>query len=284
MLNRAPALLGPGRLTPVREDAPNPPGDTVQALLGSTFRDSDPGARGGIAIVGATGAGHGRWQFSLDGGRSWSDLGGVSPASARLLRSTDRVRFLPAADFNGSVLLLYHAWDQTSGTAGGWARLSVTGGTSAFGAQMVQARLPVAAVNDAPVLTGSGRLTLVPAGKRVRDILAGVVRDIDGLVPAGLAVVGATGAGRWQVSHDGGRSWSDLGAVSTTRGRLLGPDDRIRFLPQRGRKGTARLLFRVWDRTSGSVGGLVNLSTGVGGSTAFSKQLGEALVSFAAVV
>ena len=58
----------------------------------------------GIAVIGADNA-HGMWQFSLDDGRSWSDLSGVSPMSALVLDSgpSNRVRFVPMPGFAGIV-------------------------------------------------------------------------------------------------------------------------------------------------------------------------------------
>jgi hypothetical protein len=135
-------------------------------------------------------------------------------------------------------------------------------------------------VNDAPVLTGPGKLSKVTAGTpsagdRVRDVLAGTVLDADSGAKAGLAVVGVTGQGRWQFSRDGGSTWQDVGAVSWSRARLLGPADRVRFVPAANRKGAATIPYRAWDLTSGSAGGVAGLSSpsAVGGTKAFSKYL-----------
>ena len=123
-----------------------------------------------------------------------------------------------------------------------------------------------------PAGTLARRSALQETGRRLPALhLAGTAHDADG-GPPGLAVVGITGKGRWQFSRDGGRSWSDLVALSPPLARLLAPDDRVRFLPARGWAGTATLTYRLWDRSRGTAGGLANLSSwrSVGGSTPFS--------------
>src|SRR5207249_2798279 len=98
----------------------NNPGDTVASLLGAAASAVDAGAIQGIAVTATSisGTGTGRWQFSTDGGTNWSDIGAVSDGSALLLRSTDRVRFLPDGLNGNTGSITYRAWDQTGATAG----------------------------------------------------------------------------------------------------------------------------------------------------------------------
>src|SRR5207247_1329214 len=72
--NSSPVLSGNGQTTTLPEDAVNPAGARIGDLLGATFSDSDVGSRRGIAVVGLTG--NGRWQYSLDAGRTWLDAAG----------------------------------------------------------------------------------------------------------------------------------------------------------------------------------------------------------------
>ncbi|MEX2558820.1 MAG: Ig-like domain-containing protein [Pirellulales bacterium] len=133
-------------------------GSTVSAMLasgagGDPISDVDAGALEGIAIVGITGTSNGLWQYSLNAGSSWTTLTSASLSNARLLRPSDRVRFLPNLHFNGTVALTFHAWDQTSGSPGGTANLSGPGGTgggSAFSLTGETATLTVLPVNDPP--------------------------------------------------------------------------------------------------------------------------------------
>ena len=107
-------------LTPVSNTNINPAGDLVSSFASALISDVDGPAKGiGIAITGQTGGTHGVWQYSLDGGLTWHNLGAVSATSARLLRGTDRIRFLPNAGFVGEPTFSFRAWDQSLGVAGG---------------------------------------------------------------------------------------------------------------------------------------------------------------------
>jgi hypothetical protein len=70
----------------------------------------------GMAVVRI--AGEGRWQFSLDDGRTWRDLGPVYHGRARLLRPGDRLRFRPRKGAEGVVVLAGRPWDGQLGKAG----------------------------------------------------------------------------------------------------------------------------------------------------------------------
>ena len=79
-------------------------GTTVEEIIssagGDRITDVDSGALEGIAIYATADNGLGTWQYWLDGGSSWTDIGLVSETSALLLRgdlgSTDSIRFVPA--------------------------------------------------------------------------------------------------------------------------------------------------------------------------------------------
>jgi subtilisin family serine protease len=292
--NHAPTLTGDGATTTLAANVRDPACLTVAALLGSTFQDADHGALRGIAVTGASGTGGGTWQYSLNGGQSWLSLGTPSLQSALLLDDSARVRFVPAASFGGTVAITYRAWDRTSGSSGGRVNLSgavATGGRTAFSSQQASARVVVTPVDSAPVLTGPGHLSPAmlasanPPGDLVRDILAGTVGSPASGASVGLAVIGATGFGKWQYSRDGGRTWSELKMLSPSRARLLAPTDRIRFLPGPGWNGQATLTYRAWDQSTGTDGSVVDLSgpASVGGRTAFSAATATAAVPGAAI-
>jgi hypothetical protein len=125
-VNDAPAVTGRPRV-PINTDH-EAAAVTVSALLAGRASDAE-GIGLGLAVV--TAEGIGRWQFSADG-QAWADLGPVSPRKSRLLRPTDRVRFVPAAGWTGTARLTYRAWDQSQGVAGGMADTTLPGGVSAF--------------------------------------------------------------------------------------------------------------------------------------------------------
>jgi hypothetical protein len=92
-LNDAPTLTpSTPTLTTISEDDLASPGDLISDLLGTSVSDVDGGAIEGLAVTGLS-SGNGTWQFSTDGGSSWSDVPpALSNANALLLRATDRVR------------------------------------------------------------------------------------------------------------------------------------------------------------------------------------------------
>ena len=64
----------------------------------------------------------------------WEPLGDVSPTNARLLSPNMFIRFIVPAGFTGrlSDVITFRAWDQSTGTAGGYADTTSNGGSSAF--------------------------------------------------------------------------------------------------------------------------------------------------------
>ena len=156
-VNDAPLLTGeePLLLDGILEDTPDDenPGTLISSLLasgGDRMTDADQGALEGVAVIAAPDSG---WQYSLDGGNTWYDLGSPSETEARLLASDEntRLRFVPAPDLNGTFELVLRGWDRTYGVSGETADVTVNGGSTAFSAETLSARITVAPVNDAPI-------------------------------------------------------------------------------------------------------------------------------------
>ncbi|RST31439.1 tandem-95 repeat protein [Sphingomonas ginkgonis] len=148
-VNDAPVLTSlAATLKTINEDATGNAGQAVSSFLGST--DVDSGALRGIAVTGLA-SGNGEWQYSLNGGTSWSTIGSVSGSGALLLRSTDFVRFVPNAISGTNASFTFRAWDQSSGTAGTKVSLPATGGQTAYSDAQGSASITVTSVNDAPV-------------------------------------------------------------------------------------------------------------------------------------
>ncbi|MBK5009826.1 DUF4347 domain-containing protein, partial [Pseudomonas sp. S60] len=131
-------------------------GSTVLALLGGVT-DVDAAPAQGMAITDLT-ATYGKWQYSLDAGSTWSDVGAVTTSSALILTAQNRVRFVPDGIHGETATITYKAWDQTSdaGLQGTKVNVSVSGGASAYSTGTDVASVVVTAVNDAPVLTVTG--------------------------------------------------------------------------------------------------------------------------------
>lgn len=95
--------------------------------------DADAEALKGIAIIGANQL-SGTWQFTTNGGTTWTNIGATSGGNARLLASNanTRLRFKPNAGFTGTPGVTFIAWDQSNGANGTLVDASVRGGVSAF--------------------------------------------------------------------------------------------------------------------------------------------------------
>ncbi|MCJ1886616.1 DUF4347 domain-containing protein [Pseudomonas sp. LA21] len=169
-VNDAPVLASASpTLTGLTDSDTNTPGMAVSGFATGDITDVDTGAVKGIAITGL-GTGIGTWQYSTNGGASWQDIGPVADNAALLLRSTDRVRFVPDGVHGTIATLTYHAWDQTGATAGQQGTkmdASVTGGSSAFSIGSNTGSLTVTAIDDAPMVTASGGSSAFVEGNNV---------------------------------------------------------------------------------------------------------------------
>ncbi|MCB1760587.1 MAG: DUF4347 domain-containing protein, partial [Gammaproteobacteria bacterium] len=108
-------------------------GDSVAAIVvDGSISDAD-GATESIAVI-AVDDSNGSWQYSSDGGGSWSNVddGSLGADHALLLAAGDRLRFVPDSHFQGSASLTFRAWDGSSGSAGDYADSGAGGGSSAF--------------------------------------------------------------------------------------------------------------------------------------------------------
>lgn len=288
-LNDAPTLNPSSpSLTPITEDETTNSGDLVSSLLGGAA-DVDGSASEGIAITSLVSS-NGAWQYSIDGGTNWNAVGVVSDSSARLLRDSDLVRFVPDGLDSDSASFDFRVWDQTTGSAGALGDASTSGGTSAFSTSVDTASITVSAVNDAPILDNSGAMTITnpveddvdPSGSTVAAIILTAggdrITDSDAGASEGFAVVGVDDSnGTWEYSTDGGSNWTAFGVVSDSAAVLLDEAAHIRFVPDASYTGpTGNLDFRAWDQSSGSNGQVgVNVSVN-GGTTAFSTLIESA--------
>lgn len=168
--NDAPVLTpSTPTLTGISDGAVNNAGQTVASIVGTSISDVDTGAVEGIAVSGLN-SGNGTWQYSMDSGTSWQDIGSVSGNSALLLRANDLVRFVPDGIHGTSASLTYRAWDQSGATAGLQGTkidTSSNGATTPFSTASDAAGITVTAINDAPTLTTSSGATAFVEGDNV---------------------------------------------------------------------------------------------------------------------
>jgi len=123
-------------LTAIDEDIePAENTGTLIAELLATGANNDPIADGdydaveGIAVIAVDNT-NGRWEYSIDNGTTWTAFGTPSETSARLLldASDNRIRFLPAMNFNGIVEngITFRAWEQITGGGDNGGTVDIT--------------------------------------------------------------------------------------------------------------------------------------------------------------
>ena len=195
-LNDAPTITNPtssANLSAILEDAASPTGNTVLGLFNAKYRDTTDDksgisgggnsstAFGGIAITNnAATVSEGVWQYSTNGGTSWTTVptSGLADTSALLLPTTARLRFLPSADYNGAPGQLTVRFSDSTVAFNASANLGTVGGTSNWSGSSTTLATSVTAVNDAPILGGSGvtggsyteQLTAVNVGANLSSI------------------------------------------------------------------------------------------------------------------
>ena len=303
-VNEAPVLDNTGTMTlnTITEDSNGNAGQTVASVIASAGGNritDDTGDPEGIAIIAQTSA-NGDWQFSVDGGTNWSNLGTVTTSSALLLRDTDLLRFEPDLANGGSSSFDFRAWDQKTGSAGALANTTSNGGVTAFSTSIESATITVTSINDAPVLDNAPSQSMTnqteddgppigAVGTPVSDLvqIGGNVTDVDSGAATGIALTGIDGTnGTWWYSTDNGTSWFLVGTASDTSARLLsgGSGGRLYFQPNADFEGTISnaISYRAWDETSGSNGATQNVTTN-GGITAFSTVTETAALTVTAV-
>ena len=154
-VNDAPVLddSGPAALTAIYENETNNSGNLVSFIIASAganpSTDVDIGAVEGIAVISVDDA-NGTWEYSTNDGVSWSPFGAVTDTSAVVLgdSANDRIRFVPDANYNGTALIVYRAWDRTDGNPSGTTGVdaSVVGNASPFSAVSETASITVTPV------------------------------------------------------------------------------------------------------------------------------------------
>ena len=97
--------------------------------------------------------------------------------------NVSRIRFVPNADYFGTVVLGFFAWDQTQGSSGAvWdvSQSSSRGGSKAFSNNYETANLTINPIDDAPVLATPNASIGYPLNSpSVLVASAGTVRDVD---------------------------------------------------------------------------------------------------------
>ncbi len=204
----------------------NNPGTSVATMVvDGSITDVDGGAVEAIAVTQVENT-NGIWQYSTDNGTSWNNFSGTTgssvdlTATARLLDgslgggSTQLIRFVPDANYSGTASITFHAWDKSSGSAGGTANASTTGNATPFSTASDTASVTINAVNDAPVFTGLDGTPSYTEGTAAVQLDANATisdQELDALNGGNGDYSGAS----LTIARNGGADASDLISVLT---------------------------------------------------------------------
>jgi PKD repeat protein len=130
--------------------------DMLAGSGADAITDLDDGALEGIAVTYADIA-YGTWEHDHDNDGVFTAFpAGVSESSALLLNDEVMIRFLPNADYFGTLSpgIIFRAWDRTAGANGDKGVNTVSnGGATAFSSRTAMAEIEVTGLNDAPDFT-----------------------------------------------------------------------------------------------------------------------------------
>src|SRR5207237_381954 len=146
----------------------------------------------GIAISSYTvDASKGVWQYSTNGGASWTALGAATTTTAITLNASDMLRFVPAANYNGAATALSANLIESGQAITSGATLNLTGatgGTTHISSATVALSETITAVNDAPTASGSATLaainedTAAATGASLTSVVTGNFSDTTAIV------------------------------------------------------------------------------------------------------
>lgn len=249
-------------------------GDSVASLvIDGSISDLD-GAVEAIAVTEIDNT-NGLWYYSLNNGSTWNVFSGASEVlaltSARLLdgsltgSATNKLRFVPNANWSGSTTIKYRAWDKSSGTAGGVLDLTGTfiSGTEPFSSAEETATLTFSSVNDAPEITTPWSMS--PFTEDTEGDLRMyyvVLADVDGdtltftaSVDGGTIVSVNNGAAQGvTATKESDTSMKVVGSASAIN-TYLDQTNYVRYMPPANVSGTSLTLsFIVSDGTLSATG------------------------------
>jgi hypothetical protein len=245
-------------------------GFTVGSIL-SGIVDIDSSAQG-IAIV----ASQSGWQWRSSQAGNWQAVSSTVTA-ALLLDSNSYLRYTSIPNFNGTITLTFKAWDQTSGTVGSTANVSVSGDTTAFSSQDSILSLTITAVNDPPVINTAPSATKIQLQNAIQDLCGNFTNtisianlldisftDIDS-IPSQIAITYTDNAlGSWQWRMDASASWTAFQLpVMDTSGLVLPLTAELRLIAGSQPIGNTFFRYKIFDNISGAptAGSIYSLSS-----------------------
>lgn len=164
-----PEIITPLEVPTIEAGTAGSEGETIATLLESSAAFSGEAVVAdvlpGIAITGLNdpNTADGKWQFSTDGGTTWTDFGSPSDTNALLLGANDEIHFLSGSNVVARNGFVFRAWDGHTGTDGstyntnGGTAMGFSGSTQTVTIQVVAPSPP-----GGTYVIGSGTIT-VPA-------------------------------------------------------------------------------------------------------------------------
>jgi len=320
--NDAPTKTAtPATLTAINEDQATSvsnaavlnAGATVSTLFANSFSDatdsvssgSSANSLAGVLVVGNTADSgtQGAWQY-LSGG-NWTAVGTVSTSNGLYVASTDSLRFVPVANFNGAPtgLTVRLADSSTDLLSTGTRSIDVSDDSAKSGVttrysnstNAITLTTSVTAINDAPVLDAAQSPTLTTIAEDVADgsntgttiatmVVDASITDVDTTAVEAAYLTAVDNAhGIWQYKLGAG-SWTAVNFTDNAgKGLLLDATDSLRFVPAGNWNGTASVTFGAWDKTAGGSAGTYAVISTVGGTSAFSSATDTATITVTAV-
>lgn len=230
-MNDRPVLAAGTNLAAITEDQISNPGQLVSSFA-TGISDPDDNALKGVAITGSTSQ-NGHWEYSIDGGGSWTTFGAYSSTGGLLLASDDKVRFVPNGENGGTDTLTYVAWDQTSGSHGQVTNTVSPMFWAAFseGSQAQTASLTVTDVNDAPHIDASNAHLSISGGSTVITGAAVIDPDTADSFTVVLSPDSGTATGTINsITYTPPGVPPQTGQVSATVTDIAGASDTVNFI------------------------------------------------------
>ena len=129
--NRPPVLdaTRSPALTAIAANATSPGGNTVaQIVVDGSITDPDVATVPEAIVIENVGTSLGTWQFSINGGSSWTTISGVAAGHGLALDANALVRLLPNGSGSGQATFTFRAWDKSAGTSGAYIDYTAGGG------------------------------------------------------------------------------------------------------------------------------------------------------------
>lgn len=139
----------PAVIPSINEDDSSNAGVVVSSLLSGKVTDP---ASTGIAVVSFDNT-NGAWQYYNTQANIWYNIEPVSDTKAFLLLKSEKIRFVPAKDWNGTASIDFKLWDTTAVGYQNYQKNANTTVSAAFNPDLGTATITVNPVNDAPYLT-----------------------------------------------------------------------------------------------------------------------------------